>query len=421
LPFTKEDYEALSSKNPKERKAAQAKLLQWLRFGAEDQKVIGLYAWVGDIFWYLDADQQLKCIDNAYEKFIGNPSSFKWDDKEGEKKLIKHFKKLIIQEGSKIRKSKEREKGIRDGKVDQDSSTWLGLEVAKADQGVKVTKVLPNTKAKKEGIYRGDIIHQVNDETIEDYNHFKEVLKSLLGSQVKVTLIRDEKTFSVTLPVKKPEREKSQSPADLERRRRSDRGLDDGEIEEQKPIERERDLELEKVKLPEKEILRVILYILILKAVCKRYEGQELQERNPSPIEVRAEEGYCELKKLSSFNEQVCKEHLKKMYEIVEEYERIKERNKERPREMEIWKAMEEILTEIGCIPKPHRFNELLKQKLQYSDSSKSRLIRRLGESLSPLLAKLLKETDFISLGILPKPEEVTCSNDHDKQSSELR
>jgi len=92
---------------------------------------------------------------------------------------------------------------INKGKVDR---SWIGVgiqdltpELAKSmgvkiDHGVVVNKIYPNSPAQKYGLKEGDIIIKCNNESISSASDLqKVVISSKVGSEIRLTVIRDGK------------------------------------------------------------------------------------------------------------------------------------------------------------------------------------------------------------------------------------
>jgi Do/DeqQ family serine protease len=74
-----------------------------------------------------------------------------------------------------------------------------GLSVNE-DQGVLVAKVMPDSPAAKAGLRAGDVIHQVNGQTVTDASNLQQIVEaSKVGSRLQVTLSRNgqEQTLSI--------------------------------------------------------------------------------------------------------------------------------------------------------------------------------------------------------------------------------
>lgn len=79
---------------------------------------------------------------------------------------------------------------------------YMGVEVDKAENGQKVTKVLPETPAQEAGIEVGDVLLTRNGIKLTDYEALKADKDSWsVGAQVTYTLLRnsEEKKVAVTL------------------------------------------------------------------------------------------------------------------------------------------------------------------------------------------------------------------------------
>ncbi|MCX8084187.1 MAG: DegQ family serine endoprotease [Calditerrivibrio sp.] len=102
---------------------------------------------------------------------------------------------------------------INKGKVDR---SWIGVgiqdmtpELAKSmgvkiDHGVVINKVYPNSPAKKAGLQEGDVIIKCNNEKIITSSDLQKiVVNSKIGSEIKCTVIRDSKEFTVKIITEK--------------------------------------------------------------------------------------------------------------------------------------------------------------------------------------------------------------------------
>jgi len=92
---------------------------------------------------------------------------------------------------------------INKGKVDR---SWIGVGIqdltpelaksmgVKVDHGVVVNKIYPNSPAQKYGLKEGDIIIKCNNESISSASDLqKVVISSKVGSEIRLTVIRDGK------------------------------------------------------------------------------------------------------------------------------------------------------------------------------------------------------------------------------------
>ncbi len=102
---------------------------------------------------------------------------------------------------------------INKGKVER---SWMGVgiqdmtpELAKSmgikiDHGVVVNKVYPNSPAQKAGLKEGDVILKCNNETITTSSELqKVVMNSKVGSELKLTILRDGKEMTVKVITEK--------------------------------------------------------------------------------------------------------------------------------------------------------------------------------------------------------------------------
>jgi serine protease Do len=72
----------------------------------------------------------------------------------------------------------------------------------KERKGILVDKVIENSPAGKSGIEKGDIIVKINDNTVSEWNNFRnEIARMAPGTKIKLTVIRngDEKDFEIKL------------------------------------------------------------------------------------------------------------------------------------------------------------------------------------------------------------------------------
>jgi serine protease Do len=91
---------------------------------------------------------------------------------------------------------------------------WLGVviqgltpsiaEALNLNHGVIVMKVLPGSPAEKAGLQPGDIILAVNGKPVESITQLQfEIMKTTPGKEVKLTILRNNKTINLTVKVGK--------------------------------------------------------------------------------------------------------------------------------------------------------------------------------------------------------------------------
>lgn len=77
----------------------------------------------------------------------------------------------------------------------------IGVVLAKRDNYVRITRLLPDNPAEKAGILAGDIVYKINNEEVwnEDASDIATKLRGEKGSTVKLTIVRDgeEKSFDL--------------------------------------------------------------------------------------------------------------------------------------------------------------------------------------------------------------------------------
>ncbi len=83
-----------------------------------------------------------------------------------------------------------------------DVGAGIGVEMALRDGTVRILRTLPDNPAGKAGVKAGDIIYKINDEEVyqKDSDYIASKLRGEKGSQVKLTVMRDdeEKSFNLT-------------------------------------------------------------------------------------------------------------------------------------------------------------------------------------------------------------------------------
>lgn len=86
-----------------------------------------------------------------------------------------------------------------------DVGAGIGIEMAKREEYVRVTRTLPDNPARAAGILAGDIIYKVDGEEVYmlDADEIAQKIRGAAGSKVSVTIVRDqqEKTFELTREV----------------------------------------------------------------------------------------------------------------------------------------------------------------------------------------------------------------------------
>ncbi len=116
---------------------------------------------------------------------------------------------------------------ILHGKVERG---WLGVnfqemtnDLAKAfglssPKGTIISKVMPRSPAAKAGLQAGDVILSMDDKSIRDTAHFRNLLsETSIGQKMKLQILRDKKVIAVEATIEKiPQEEPKPSP----RRRR---------------------------------------------------------------------------------------------------------------------------------------------------------------------------------------------------------
>lgn len=77
----------------------------------------------------------------------------------------------------------------------------IGVEIGMRDGYVRVIRTLPDNPARKAGILAGDIIYKINDEEVYEMSSDEIALRMRgeLGSEVKVTVLRDGKEIDFTM------------------------------------------------------------------------------------------------------------------------------------------------------------------------------------------------------------------------------
>lgn len=115
---------------------------------------------------------------------------------------------------------------INKGKVER---SWMGVgiqdmtpELAKSmgvkiDHGVVVNKVYPKSPAEKAGLKEGDVIIKCNNENVATSSELQKiVMNSKVGSELKLTIIRDGKEMTVKVITEKMPEEESISKDSLQ-------------------------------------------------------------------------------------------------------------------------------------------------------------------------------------------------------------
>lgn len=87
--------------------------------------------------------------------------------------------------------------GVKMQHIDENLATSFGLE---KPMGALVNQVVPGGPAEKAGVLEGDVIIAINDDEVEDQNELmRQVSLSPVGSQVKLTIVRDKKKLDLTV------------------------------------------------------------------------------------------------------------------------------------------------------------------------------------------------------------------------------
>lgn len=83
-----------------------------------------------------------------------------------------------------------------------DVGSGIGVVIANRDNYVRIIRTLPDNPARKAGLLSGDIIYKIDDEDVHalSSDEIATKLRGASGSQVKLTIVRDnnEKSFTLT-------------------------------------------------------------------------------------------------------------------------------------------------------------------------------------------------------------------------------
>jgi serine protease Do len=79
-----------------------------------------------------------------------------------------------------------------------------------AEAGVLVSRILPGTPAERSGIQIGDLIVAVDGQRVEDAGDLADALRSKDGQTIRLELVRDRRSMSLSVAL--PEREREETP-----------------------------------------------------------------------------------------------------------------------------------------------------------------------------------------------------------------
>ncbi|MCK4353592.1 PDZ domain-containing protein [candidate division WOR-3 bacterium] len=94
---------------------------------------------------------------------------------------------------------------------------WLGVYTEKltepvkkaigVDYGILVTDIVENSPAEKVGIISGDVIMEIDNEKIKDFDIFKNIIETNPDKTVNIKIFRNHKFKTLTLTLGKKEKE----------------------------------------------------------------------------------------------------------------------------------------------------------------------------------------------------------------------